>query len=62
MIELEQACESFKTLLQEQLDRIAKASTEKVDFTTKEVVTIGITVDDTDGDHFLGGHHRYHRR
>ncbi len=42
MKELELACESFRVLLQEQLDRIANAGTEKVDFSTKEVVTIGI--------------------
>ena len=46
MKELELACESFKTLLQEQLDRIANSSSEKVDFSTKETVTIGIV----DGD------------
>lgn len=39
---LEQACDSFRKLLQEQLDRIENASEEKVDFTKKETVTIGI--------------------
>ncbi len=42
MKELDLACESFRVLLQEQLDRIANASSEKVDFSTREVVTIGI--------------------
>lgn len=42
MIELENACESFRKLLQEQLSRIENASTEKVDFSTKETVTVGI--------------------
>jgi len=46
MNELELACESFKKLVQEQLDRIANAKSEKVDFSTKETVTIGIV----DGD------------
>ena len=42
MKELELACESFRKLVQEQLDRIANAKSEKVDFSTKETVTIGI--------------------
>ena len=42
MIELENACESFRKLLQEQLDRIENANGEKVDFSKKETVTIGI--------------------
>ena len=42
MNELELACESFRKLLQEQLDRIAHMNTEKVDFSTKKVVTIGL--------------------
>ncbi len=42
MIELENACESFRKLLQEQLSRIENASTDKVDFSTKETVTVGI--------------------
>ena len=46
MKELDMACESFRKILQEQLERIANASTEKVDYSTKEVVTIGIV----DGD------------
>ena len=46
MKELELACESFKKLVQEQLDRIANANSEKVDYSTKETITIGIV----DGD------------
>ena len=46
MKELELACESFQKLVQEQLERIANAKSEKVDFSTKETVTIGIV----DGD------------
>lgn len=36
------AVDSFRVLLNEQLDRIEHMSTEKVDFTKKEVVTIGL--------------------
>ena len=42
MMNIEQACEAFKVLLQEQADRIARMSTEKTDFTTKKCVTIGV--------------------
>lgn len=42
MKELELACESFRKLLQEQLQRIENANGEKVDFTQKEKVTVGI--------------------
>lgn len=42
MMELEQACSQFRTLLEEQLHRIETMSTDKVDFTSKEVVTIGL--------------------
>lgn len=42
MIEVQKACDSFRILLEEQLQRIANMNTEKVDFTTKEVVTIGV--------------------
>ena len=37
---IESACESFKILLQEQLNRIANASDAKVDFANKETITI----------------------
>ena len=40
------AVDAFRVLLKEQLDRIDHISTEKVDFTSKEVVTIGLV----DGD------------
>lgn len=42
MRELELACESFRKLLQEQLQRIENVNGEKVDFTQKEKVTVGI--------------------
>ncbi len=42
MKELDLACESFRKLLQEQLCRIENMSSEKVDFTAKKTVTIGI--------------------
>ena len=42
MKEVDMACESFRTLLEEQLRRIANMSAEKVDFTRKETVTIGV--------------------
>ena len=40
------AVDAFRVLLKEQLDRIDHISTEKVDFTSKEIVTIGLV----DGD------------
>ena len=42
MMDLNQACESFRVLLAEQLARIEKMSTDKVDFTKKETVVIGL--------------------
>ena len=42
MTDLELACESFRKLMLEQIERVANASDEKVDFTNKPVVTIGI--------------------
>jgi len=42
MKEVNLACESFRALLEEQLARIANMSGEKVDFTRKETVTIGL--------------------
>ncbi len=42
MKELNLACEAFRTLLEEQLARIANMNTEKADFATKKCVTIGI--------------------
>ena len=41
-MDINQACEAFRILLQEQQNRIANMNTEKVDFTTKACVTIGI--------------------
>ncbi len=46
MMDVNQACESFRILLEEQLQRIRAMGTEKLDFTTKETVTIGLV----DGD------------
>ena len=40
------ACDAFRTLLEEQLRRIENMNTEKTDFSAKEVVTIGVV----DGD------------
>ena len=40
------ACEAFRVLLEEQIQRIKNMDTTKTDFTTKEVVTIGVV----DGD------------
>lgn len=42
MKEITLACEAFQKLLEEQLERIAHMDSEKVDFSAKEVVTIGI--------------------
>ena len=46
MKEVTLACEAFRQLLEEQLQRVANMTTEKTDFSTKKVVTIGIV----DGD------------
>ena len=46
MKELDLACESFRKLLEEQLARIQNMDSEKVDFSQKEVITIGLV----DGD------------
>ena len=45
-MDVTKACESFRVLLEEQLNRIANMNTEKVDFSTKKCVTIGVV----DGD------------
>ncbi len=42
MSTIEQACEAFKKLLEEQQQRIAAADSEKVDFTKKEKVIVGV--------------------
>ena len=42
MSEVNQACEAFRVLLEEQLTRLEKMNCEKTDFTTKEVITIGV--------------------
>ena len=46
MRELDLACESFRKLLEEQLCRIENMRSEKVDFSQKEVITVGLV----DGD------------
>ena len=45
-MDINQACEAFRVLLEEQQKRIANMDTTKTDFTTKRCVTIGIV----DGD------------
>ena len=42
MMNIQQACEAFRILLEEQQARIANMNGEKTDFTKKEVVTIGV--------------------
>ena len=42
MTQLSLACSSFRTLLEEQLQRIEAMNSEKVDFTKKQTVTIGL--------------------
>ena len=42
MMNINEACEAFKILLEEQQARIANMAAEKTDFTTKKVVTIGV--------------------
>ena len=46
MNDINEACESVRKLLTEQLNRIANMNTEKVDFSTKKVVTIGLVEGD----------------
>ena len=45
-MDINQACEVFRKILEEQQARIANMNTEKTDFSTKECVTIGVV----DGD------------
>ena len=42
MMNIQEACEAFRVLLEEQQARIANMNAEKTDFATKEVVTIGV--------------------
>ena len=42
MMEVNQACEAFRVLLEEQFARIANMTAEKKDFSTQKVVTIGL--------------------
>ena len=46
MNDVMKACEAFKVLLEEQMQRVANMNCEKTDFTTKKTVTIGVV----DGD------------
>ena len=41
-MDINQACEAFRKILEEQQLRIANMSSEKTDFSTKEVITIGV--------------------
>lgn len=42
MCELDKACEQFRKLLEEQVERLSTLDKEKIDFSNKEQVTIGI--------------------
>ena len=42
MMDLDRACEHFRKLLTEQIQRIENMSADKVDYASKEVITIGI--------------------
>ena len=42
MMNIQEACDAFRVLLEEQQARIANMNAEKVDFSTKKVVTIGV--------------------
>ena len=42
MMNIQQACDAFRILLEEQQTRISNMEAEKTDFTTKKVVTIGV--------------------
>ena len=42
MMNVNEACEAFKKLVEEQLARVAAMDTQKTDFTTKKTVTIGV--------------------
>ena len=46
MTEVRMACDQFRRLLEEQLARISNMNTEKVDFSNKDQIVIGIV----DGD------------
>ena len=41
-MDINQACEAFRILLQEQTARIENMNCEKTDFSTKKTVTIGV--------------------
>ena len=62
MNQIEQACRSFETLLKEQLERIANMRSEKVDFSAKEVITIGLIDGDGIGPGIMAQAERVLRR
>ena len=41
MSDVKSACESFRTLLEEQIHRIEQMNSEATDFSRKETITIG---------------------
>ena len=48
-MDINQACEAFRILLEEQQKRIANMDTNKTDFAAKSVVTIGVVDGDGSG-------------
>ena len=62
MNQIEQACRSFEALLKEQLERIANMHAEKVDFSAKEVITIGLIDGDGIGPGIMAQAERVLRR
>ena len=62
MNQIEQACRSFEALLKEQLERIANMRSEKVDFSAKEVITIGLIDGDGIGPGIMAQAERVLRR
>ena len=55
MTAVQQACESFRVLLEEQLKRVENMSADKVDFSAKEVITIGLIDGDGIGPIIMSG-------
>ena len=54
-MDINQACEAFRKILEEQQARVANMNTEKTDFSTKKTVTIGVV--DGDGCRRCGHQH-----
>ena len=42
MTSIDRACEQFRLLLSQQLERVARMNTDKTDFSNKETITVGI--------------------